>query len=159
MMQDKGKIITGIVIFLGLMTFPFWLNLGKTVNPPVAQAVQQLGEKECIEDVEYMRENHMKLLNDWRTEVVRNGNRIYVASDGQKYEMSLQNTCMECHAPGEGSDSIELSGEELASKYENSDLDSTRAGADLIDFELTDCYQCHVYAAVETDCWDCHIVD
>ena len=41
---------------------------------------------------------HMKLLNDWRTEVVRYGKRMYVASDGKTYEMSLQNECMKCHS-------------------------------------------------------------
>ena len=33
---------------------------------------------------------HMKLLNVWRTEVVRDGKRVYVAPNGEKYEMSLR---------------------------------------------------------------------
>ena len=41
---------------------------------------------------------HMKLLNEWRTQVVRNNMRMYVASDGKTYEMSLQNECMQCHS-------------------------------------------------------------
>jgi hypothetical protein len=54
--------------------------------------------KQCILPKEEMITGHMKLLNDWRTEVVRNGKRMYVASDGKTYEMSLQNECMKCHS-------------------------------------------------------------
>lgn len=157
-MYDKGKIITGIVIFLGLMTFPFWMSLGKAVNPPEAEIAQQLGE-ECIEDAEYMRENHMKLLNDWRTEVVREGDRIYVASDGEKYEKSLQNTCLKCHAKGEDPGNVKLSDDGLESKYKEIDLNSVQPSAEAYDLESSDCFRCHEYAAVEPDCWDCHIVD
>jgi hypothetical protein len=38
------------------------------------------------------------MLNNWRDEVVREGNRLYVAADGKEYNMSLQNTCMNCHS-------------------------------------------------------------
>jgi hypothetical protein len=44
-----------------------------------------------------MRPYHMDLLNQWRDAVVRDGDRIYVSSTGERFEMSLSNTCMDCH--------------------------------------------------------------
>ena len=34
------------------------------------------------------------VLNEWRDEALRNENRTYVASNGKKWTISLQNTCM-----------------------------------------------------------------
>jgi len=45
-----------------------------------------------------MKANHMDLLNQWRDDVVRKGVRIYKAGNGRKFEMSLSNTCMNCHS-------------------------------------------------------------
>jgi len=42
-------------------------------------------------------ESHMQMLNDWRDQAIRNGQRVYVATDGKEYVVSLQNTCMDCH--------------------------------------------------------------
>lgn len=99
---DLRYIITGLVIFLVLTTFPFWYNVGKAASAPQPQldtpAIQQLPQKQCVESTAYMRANHMKLLEEWRNQVVREGKRIYVASDGKKYYMSLQNTCLQCHS-------------------------------------------------------------
>ncbi len=97
-MYDSGKIITGLIIFLGLITFPSWYNLvqGKASIAPELKIVTK--EKKCIEATPYMRTNHMELITLWRDSVVRDGNRIYVNSDGKKYIMSLQNTCMKCHS-------------------------------------------------------------
>ncbi len=101
-MYDAGKIIPGMVIFLGLTTFPMWFGHGKIVPPPQlpinTPAIQQLGEKKCLETTSYMKANHMELLDSWRNGVVREGNRIYVASDGKKYEVSLSHTCLNCHS-------------------------------------------------------------
>jgi hypothetical protein len=101
-MYDAGKIIPGVVIFLGLATFPMWLGHGKSAPPPElpinTPAIQQLAEKKCLETTSYMKANHMELLDSWRNGVVREGNRVYVASDGGKYEMSLSHTCLNCHS-------------------------------------------------------------
>ena len=96
-MYDAGKVIAGIIIFLCLITFPVWYNVvgGKAAYIPDLKIVTQ--EKQCVESTGYMRTNHMQLLNEWRNTVVRQGNRVYVASDGRKYDMSLSKTCMECH--------------------------------------------------------------
>ena len=45
-----------------------------------------------------MRTSHMKLLDEWRHEVVRDGDRFYKAANGETYYKSLQVTCMECHS-------------------------------------------------------------
>jgi hypothetical protein len=39
----------------------------------------------------------MKVLDDWRDEVLRDGDRTPVEVDGVKYEKSLMNGCMKCH--------------------------------------------------------------
>ncbi len=95
-MYDGGKIITGVVIFLALVTFPFWGNLGSAAyqRPELEKPAEA---KKCVEDVEFMRGNHMQMLNQWRDFVVRDGKRVYIAKDGAQYNMSLSNTCLDCH--------------------------------------------------------------
>ena len=95
-MYDKGKVMTGIVIFCILMTFPVWYNLGRSAPAPEPKLPKD--QKECVESGAFMKANHMVLLNDWRDWVVRDGNRIYVAANGKQFNMSLSNTCMDCHS-------------------------------------------------------------
>lgn len=99
---NAGSILTGLVIFLGLVTFPFWYGLGSAAPSSEPRldtpAIAQLPEKQCVEDTAVMRSSHMKLLEEWRTEVVREGKSFYLAENGKKYQMSLQNTCMKCHS-------------------------------------------------------------
>ncbi len=98
-MYDAGKILIGLIIFLALILFPFWYNVGKSAAPPKLEVGTQ--EKECVEPVAYMKASHMQLLNTWRDEVVRNGKRDYISSTGKRFEMSLQNTCTKCHSKKE----------------------------------------------------------
>jgi hypothetical protein len=52
----------------------------------------------CIKDTEWMRANHMDLLDDWRNEVVRDNDRTQVQGmDGKLYDKSLSRTCLSCH--------------------------------------------------------------
>ena len=101
-MYDSGKIITGIVVFVILVTFPIWYNLGRATPPPDPKidtpVIQALAEKKCIEPKSQMKYTHMKILDEWRHTVVRTQERIYTAADGKQYDMSLQNTCMKCHS-------------------------------------------------------------
>jgi hypothetical protein len=101
-MYDKSKIVGGLLIFLGLVTFPIWFTAasGKTgYRPELQKAVERShGKNGCVEEVEYMKHWHMDLLNLWRDEVVREGKRIYVSSDGTAHEMSLTTGCLRCHA-------------------------------------------------------------
>ena len=101
-LYDGGKIIIGLIVFVGLFTFPFLYNIGKAnvmpdpkINTP---AINELTEKKCVESKQFMRAEHMKLLNEWRDSAVRQGARVYVNSEGKPYTISLQNTCMHCHS-------------------------------------------------------------
>lgn len=102
MMYDGGKIIIGLLIFLGFSTFPYILNMGKAVAKPEPKLdtpeIQRMVEKKCVESKAYMKTEHMVILNDWRDAVVRDGLRLYKAKDEKLYDMSLQNTCMKCHS-------------------------------------------------------------
>ncbi len=99
---DGKYIIVGLIVFAVLATFPIWFNHGKAAPPPEPKldtpVIMKMAVKQCVLPKEEMRTGHMKLLNDWRTEVVRNGKRMYVATDGVNYEKSLQNECMRCHS-------------------------------------------------------------
>lgn len=101
-MYNGGKIITGLVIFVLLISAPFLLNVGQANELPEISldtpAINQLSEKQCVESVEFMRSQHPQLLNDWRDQVVREGESIYVSSSGKMYEMSLDNNCLQCHS-------------------------------------------------------------
>ena len=127
-MYDSGKIIVCLIIFIALVTFPFYNNIGKVNAKPELKIdtpeIQKLPEQErkCVEPKEFMRGGHMQLLNDWRDSVVRNGNRVYKNSVSKEFNMSLQNECMRCHSNKK-------------------------------DF----CDKCHNYMAVKPYCWDCHI--
>ncbi|MCP4677979.1 MAG: cytochrome C [Deltaproteobacteria bacterium] len=100
-MYDGGKIITGIIIFIVLVLFPFWYTAasGQGGNRPDPETPK--GEKSCVESKEYMSAWHMDMIDTWRDSVVRDGNRMYTAEDGTKYEMSLSKTCMKCHTDQE----------------------------------------------------------
>jgi hypothetical protein len=126
-MYDRWKIIIGIIIFIGIATFPILYDIGKASVPPPepkinTPEIQKMAEKKCIESKSYMQTEHMVMLNNWRDLVVRDADRIYIASDGKEYAMSLQNTCMRCHS----------------NKKEF-------------------CDECHNYVEVTPYCWDCHI--
>ena len=101
-MYDAGKIITGLVIFVGLITCAFWMNMGKAAPIPEPKidtpVIKQMLEKQCVEDKPFMRTTHMQLLNDWRDQALREADREYVNQKGKKYDISLQNTCMKCHS-------------------------------------------------------------
>ncbi len=92
------KVIAGIIIFIIIIIFPFLSNLGKTSQKPEIKLSEKAkAAKTCIYPKEYMRANHMQLLDLWRDAVVRDGYRKNVGYDGKVFEMSLSNTCLDCH--------------------------------------------------------------
>ncbi len=102
-----GKIFIGLAIFVAFAAFPFYYNIGKvnakpdpkTDTPTIQEGVAKNGKKQCVESKEFMRTEHMQLLNNWRDSVVRDGNRGYLGDDGTvRFNMSLQNSCMKCHS-------------------------------------------------------------
>lgn len=130
-LYDGGKIIAGLIVFVGLAALPFFYNIGKANpkpepkldTPAIKQWEKQYGKKECIEPKAYMRAEHMQILNNWRDSVVRDNKRLYVSDASKRhFNMSLQNECMQCHSNKK--------------KF---------------------CDECHNYLAVKPFCWDCHI--
>lgn len=102
-MYDKGKIIVGLVIFLAFATFPFYSNIGKAsaVPEPILKTpvIDQMTVKKCIKPKDFMRAEHMQVLDTWRDEVVRNGGkRDKMTVENVTFEKSLQNGCMHCHS-------------------------------------------------------------
>ncbi len=101
-LYDGGKIIAGILIFLILITIPFWYGRIKATALPepslATETIDRLEERKCLEDRQYMRNNHAKLLTELKNQVVREGNRIYVAKDGRKHTISLSSGCLGCHS-------------------------------------------------------------
>lgn len=98
-MNDKPKIIIGLIIFFGIFTFPFWYNHMSASSPPqVVLTAKAKAAKVCVENTDFMRKEHMQLLNTWRNTVVREGKRIFVSSSGKEYMISLSNTCLNCHS-------------------------------------------------------------
>jgi hypothetical protein len=98
-MYDKGKVVAGLVIFVILITFPFWYNLGKAAPAPELKLTEKAkAEKVCVMSKEEMKAGHMQLLDIWRESVVRNAERTYVNASGKEYSMSLSNTCLDCHS-------------------------------------------------------------
>jgi hypothetical protein len=130
-LYDGGKIIAGLIVFVGLAALPFFYNIGKANpkpepkldTPAIKQWEKQYGKKECIESKAYMRAEHMQILNNWRDSVVRDNQRLYISdTSGKHFTMSLQNDCMQCHSNKK--------------KF---------------------CDEYHNYLAVKPFCWDCHI--
>lgn len=98
-MNDKGKIIAGVIVFFALVTFPFWFSMGKAApKPEPVLTPKALEAKACVRDKAWINANHMQLLNEWRDAVVRNGERMYVNLEGKSFDMSLSNTCLDCHS-------------------------------------------------------------
>ncbi len=96
----KKYVYIGIVAFLVIVTYPFW-SAGKAKKPEPkldTPEIQKLVEKKCVEPKEFMKREHMKLLNQWRDAALRSGTRVYVNSEGKEFTVSLQNTCMKCHS-------------------------------------------------------------
>ena len=99
-MRDKGTIVAALVVFLALVTSPIWYNLATGEKAPLELRYPHEGGQ-CVEDTAYIRTSHMQLVRDWRDEAVRDGDRIYTASDGRRHDKSLSGACLSCHVEKE----------------------------------------------------------
>ncbi len=97
-MRDRIWILAGLALFVAAITAPFWC-----IRTPVKDLgnlpdiVLPVNQKQCVAPVSYMRASHMDLLMTWRRQVVREGERKYVAFNGKVYNKSLTDTCLGCH--------------------------------------------------------------
>jgi hypothetical protein len=96
-MYDKGAVIAGLAVFVVLFSFPFWYNTGSAAYKQPQPELPK-NNKYCVESKDWMRAEHMQLLNDWRDEVVREGMHEYTSTlNGEHFQKSLVKTCMKCH--------------------------------------------------------------
>ncbi len=100
---DGWKIIIGLLVFLVITVFPILYDLGKAAPPPPEPKIDtpeilKMVEKKCVESKEFMKTEHMVILDEWRDWYVRDGRTVYTATDGKEYHISLSNTCMKCHS-------------------------------------------------------------
>ncbi len=126
----QNQVATGLLILFVAMTFPFWYNHGKASPAPKPELTAIAKEaKTCVRPAAFMRTEHMQMLDDWRDTVVRDGRRIMVNEEGKAFNMSLSNTCLECHA----------------NKEQFCDRCHTYASADPY------CWDCHIANPKETE--------
>ena len=100
-MYDAGKIIVGLIIFVGFFTAPIWYDVSngkQALKEPELVLPTSENQKVCVASKQFMRDEHMVLLNSWRNKVVREGEKNYVSSTGKIYNMSFEKTCLNCHS-------------------------------------------------------------
>ena len=137
-MNDKMKIVIGLVVALVVLTVPFWYAFAAGRPDPAPSPALPAGR--CVE--KNMRARHMEVIDEWRNEVVRDGTTDkYESHDypGDFYERSLTKTCLlQCHA--------------------NAQVEATTAETtEGMTVRQRFCQQCHNYANVRPNCWDCHL--
>ena len=94
-MYNKGLIVSGLVIFVLLVTFPIWFN-GLDAGPLPKPELPPNGTKECVAPAAEMRDSHMQLLNVWRDEVIRTSSREMVEVGSKKYVKSSKSNSRIC---------------------------------------------------------------
>jgi len=95
--RDLGKVVFGLAVFIVLAGFPIWYAVAGKLQRTRPELEYPPGETACVEAKEYMATSHMELLNEWRDAVVRQGQRTYTSRSNGHHDMSLQNTCLDCH--------------------------------------------------------------
>lgn len=96
-MYNSGKIIPGLIIFVLLVSFPVWYNLGDAGTAPDPEMPKD-DTLQCILPAAEMRAKHMQLLNEWRDDALRRGERDFTVQVGdQMFRKGLTTTCLECH--------------------------------------------------------------
>ena len=102
-MRERVVIGCGLLLFVALFAYPMWhgaLARRTAIIPELK--LPPPTEKECVLPTAEMRAAHMQLLNQWRTESVRNGVHTYTAFNGKRYDISLSGTCAtQCHSKQE----------------------------------------------------------
>jgi hypothetical protein len=101
-MRDRLLIFAGLLVFVGLVTYPMWYGIAAKTTTAGPQVTLPAGQKTCVAPAAYMRAAHMDLLIAWREGKVREHQRHYTSYDGKTYTVSLTKTCLgECHGSHE----------------------------------------------------------
>jgi len=96
--SDRAWILTGLGMFVALVMVPFWGNLPVRAGaggPGLAVPAQQT---ECVLPVHAMAASHARLLLQWMTAGMRENHHTFTAYNGKVYAVSLESTCLGCHA-------------------------------------------------------------
>jgi hypothetical protein len=97
-MRDRAIIMAGLAVFMAAVTVPFWCaRAGAKPSARQPELTLPANAKQCVAPPEKMRAEHMQMLVNWREDVVRRGDRQFVAYNGKVYEKSLSSTCLRCH--------------------------------------------------------------
>ena len=91
-MKDKNKILAGLAVFIAIITLPFWFNMGKAAPAPelvLTEHAKAANDGKCVMPTDFMKAEHMQLLDVWRHSVVRNAQRTFVNTSGEEFNMSL----------------------------------------------------------------------
>ncbi len=98
-MFDSGKILTGIAVFLIVVTFPIWYTAARGGAEGFDESTLDKPTNErCVLEKDLMRTKHMEILDDWRDSVVRHGMReVEVEGLEGSVTMSLTEGCLSCH--------------------------------------------------------------
>ena len=97
-MRDRWWIVAASVVLLALLSSPFWARAGARGTSGAPALDWPVEGTACIEPTVFMRRSHMRLLIEWREQVVRRQIRQYTAGDGRTWTASLTGTCLRCHA-------------------------------------------------------------
>ena len=71
--NERIIVFAGLALFLLAASFPFWRSTDPEDFPKVSMETK--GDQ-CVAPADYMRKNHMELLETWRDSVVRDGQLI-----------------------------------------------------------------------------------
>ena len=99
-MNDKKWIVTGLVVFLVIVLFPFWFNRGKAVPPPEVKLTDKAkAAKECVlVQGLHAQRAHAAARPLARRRWCATAKRTYTNPQGKEFDMSLSNTCLDCHS-------------------------------------------------------------
>lgn len=104
-MRERVLIAIGLLLFLGLFSYPVWWAAASGTHETAAPIQLPQNTSECVASATYMRAFHMQVLDHWRTDSVRHGVHQVHLADGRVYDANLSGTCLDCHAKTEFCDS------------------------------------------------------
>jgi len=153
---DGWKIILGLVIGVALFLSPILYNgVGKAAKAPVPELTAKAkAAKACVAPKPYMTAWHMQLLDNWRQEVVRDGDRYYNTNENLWWDYSLDSRILESwRRLVTASDQDEAPGATGKIYYKSLQVTCMDCHSNKSKF----CDECHNYLGVAPYCWDCHI--